>query len=152
MNSIDIFNAPPWGKINNYIGIRYAKHIDDNIYNFVRFLKIPLFDDDEILKIHNARIDLKNKKDRDFFLSSSYDICSFAIYKSNLAINHNGKYYKFGCLFIIDSWILRKSSDTKIMEFSKALSNRHLKEHLKEDVRDKIISRHFELFKKYKEF
>ena len=69
-----------------------------------------------------------------------------------MAINHNGKYYKFGCLFIIDSWILRKSSDTKIMEFSKALSNRHLKEHLKEDVRDKIISRHFELFKKYKEF
>lgn len=152
MNSVDIFNAPPWGKINNYMGIRYAKHIDDKIYKFLRLLKIPLFDDNEILKIHNARIDLKNEKQKKIFLSSSYDICSFTIYTSDFGYNSNVKYYKFGCLFVIDSWVLRKSSNTKIIEFSKVLSDRHLKEHLKENDRDKIISRHFELFKKYKEF
>ena len=152
MNNIDIFNAPQWGKISNYMGIRYIKRLNDRIPNFSRLLKIPLFDDDEILRIHNARIDLKNEQDRKLFLSSSYDICSFAIYNTNLVNISNAKYYKFGCLFILDSWVLRKSSDTKIIEFSKALSNKHLKEHLKENDRDKIISRHFELFKKYKEF
>ena len=152
MNSLDIFNAPQWGKINNYMGIRYIKHIDDRIANFSRLLKIPLFDNDEILRIHNARIDLEDEKDRKLFLSSSYDICSFAIYNTNLVGISNAKYYKFGCLFIIDSWVLNKSSDTKIIEFSKALSRRHLKEHLAKDDRDKIISKHFELFKEYKEF
>ena len=134
------------------MGIRYVKRLHDRIPNFSRLLKIPLFDNDEILRIHNARIDLENEKDRKLFLSSSYDICSFAIYNTNLVGISNAKYYKFGCLFILDSWVLRKSSDTKIIEFSKALSHKHLKEHLKENDRDKIISKHFELFKEYKEF
>lgn len=150
MNSIDFFNAPKWGKIENYLGIRYVKCIADEMSNFSKLLKIHLFDDDEILRIHNARIDLKNDKDRELFLSSSFDICSFSIYTANLGDSFNAKYYKFGCLFIIDSWVLNKSSDTKIIEFSKALSNKHLKEHLKENDRDKIISKHFELFKNYK--
>lgn len=152
MNSNNLFTAPHWGKIEECMGIRYIKKIDDKTPNFSRLLKIQLFDNDEILRIHNARIDLKSDVEKKLFLPSSFDICSFAVYKTNLDNINNLKYFKFGCLFIIDSWVFKKTSNTKIIEFSKILSNRHLKEHLAEDDRDRIISRHFELLKQYKEY
>ena len=152
MNKI-LFKTPKeWGRLYEYMGIKYIKQIDDRILHFVRLSKIPLFEEKEITAIHNNRLDLCTDIEKRAFLQSSYDICSFCVYRSTISFLSHYHYYKFGCLLVLDSEKLMALNDKDLVEFSKALSQRHLKEHLAKDDRDKIIAKHFELFKEYKEF